>query len=57
MSSDTCLALPWRQVALGKTEADEYKAGLAELSSLVRGTVGLFFTNLPHEEVRCGGAP
>ncbi len=44
------------QVALGKTEADEYKGGLHKLSEMLRGTVGLFFTKLPHEEVRCACA-
>ncbi|KAG2430649.1 hypothetical protein HYH02_013647 [Chlamydomonas schloesseri] len=40
------------QVALGKSEADEYKAGLSGLSEHVKGTVGLFFTKLPHEQVK-----
>ncbi|KXZ52184.1 hypothetical protein GPECTOR_10g814 [Gonium pectorale] len=40
------------QVALGKSEADEYKAGLSKLSEHVKGTVGLFFTKLSHEEVK-----
>lgn len=41
------------QVALGKTDADEYKTNLHQLSELVRGCVGLFFTNLPREQVQC----
>jgi hypothetical protein len=40
------------QVALGKTEADEYRTNLHLLSERLRGHVGLFFTSLPHDEVR-----
>ncbi|GLC45004.1 hypothetical protein PLESTB_001744600 [Pleodorina starrii] len=40
------------QVALGRSEADEYKQGLSGLSELIKGTVGLLFTKLPHEEVQ-----
>ncbi|GFR42221.1 hypothetical protein Agub_g3114 [Astrephomene gubernaculifera] len=39
-------------VALGRSEADEYKAGLSQLSEHIKGTVGLFFTKLSHEEVK-----
>lgn len=39
------------QVALGKTSEDEYRPGLAQLSDRIHGNVGLFFTNLPREEV------
>jgi hypothetical protein len=42
------------QVALGKTEADEYRANLSRLSARLRGHVGLFFTSLPREEARRG---
>ncbi|GLI63082.1 hypothetical protein VaNZ11_005984 [Volvox africanus] len=40
------------QVALGRSEADEYKAGLSRLSDLIKGTVGLFFTKLSLEEAK-----
>ncbi|EFJ52804.1 hypothetical protein VOLCADRAFT_72439 [Volvox carteri f. nagariensis] len=40
------------QVALGRTAADEYKTGLSRLSELIKGTVGLLFTKLSHEEVQ-----
>jgi Ribosomal protein L10 len=39
------------QVALGKTEADEYLEGLHLVSERVRGSTGLFLTKLPHDEV------
>jgi mRNA turnover protein 4 len=39
------------QVALGKTDADEYKTNLSLLSQRLKGHVGLFFTKLPHDEV------
>ena len=38
------------QVAMGRTEADEYKANLSQLTERVRGNVGLFFTKLPWHE-------
>lgn len=38
------------QVALGKTEADEYRTNLHYLSEHLRGSVGLFFTSLSREE-------
>ena len=40
------------QVAMGRTEADEYKANLSQLTERVRGNVGLFFTKLPRHEAR-----
>lgn len=40
------------QVALGKTEADEYRTNLHLMSERTRGPVGLFFTSLPRQEVR-----
>ncbi|PNH03180.1 mRNA turnover protein 4, partial [Tetrabaena socialis] len=40
------------QVAIGKSAADEYKAGLSGLSEHLKGTVGLFFTKQSHEEVK-----
>jgi len=40
------------QVALGKTEADEYRTNLHLLSERLHGHVGLFFTSLAREEVR-----
>jgi mRNA turnover protein 4 len=39
------------QAALGRTEAEEYREGLAGLAKLLRGNVGLFFTNQPRDEV------
>jgi hypothetical protein len=44
------------QVALGKTEADEYRTNIHYLSGLLKGAVGLFFTSLPKDEVS-GAAP
>jgi mRNA turnover protein 4 len=45
------------QVALGKTEADEYRTNLSLLSDRLKGHVGLFFTTLERDEVgpRAGG--
>ena len=39
------------QVALGKSESDEYRPDLHLLSDRLKGQVGLFFTKLPREEV------
>lgn len=39
------------RVALGHDAATEYKAGLAELSQRIRGSMGLLFTSLPRAEV------
>lgn len=39
------------QVALGRTEAEEYLDGLAGVSAKLRGGVGMLFTNRPHAEV------
>jgi len=39
------------QVALGRSGADEYGANLSKLSERIVGSVGLFFTKLPREEV------
>ncbi len=39
------------RVALGHDAADEYRQNLAQLSERISGSVGLFFTRLPHDEV------
>lgn len=39
------------QVALGKSEKDEYKPNLHLLSQRIEGNVGLFFTTLPRAKV------
>lgn len=39
------------QVALGRTAADEMTEGVHKASELLHGDCGLFFTNLPKEEV------
>ncbi|KAK9842227.1 hypothetical protein WJX81_001488 [Elliptochloris bilobata] len=39
------------QVALGRSAADEYGTNLSELSRRIDGSVGLFYTKLPREEV------
>lgn len=39
------------QVSLGRSAADEIKPGLYKVSKLLRGDSGLFFTNMPKEEV------
>lgn len=39
------------QVALGRTDADEYKVNLHLLAERLKGDVGLFCTNLDHEQV------
>ena len=40
------------RVALGHDEADEHRLNLSRLSENISGSVGLFFTNLPKEQVR-----
>ena len=40
------------RVALGHDETDEYRQNLSRLAENISGSVGLFFTNLPQEEVR-----
>lgn len=39
------------QISLGRSASDEIKPGLHKLSKFVRGGCGVFFTNLPTEEV------
>ncbi|KAK9904171.1 hypothetical protein WJX75_005887 [Coccomyxa subellipsoidea] len=39
------------RVALGHDETDEYRKNLALLSDEITGSMGLFFTQLPHDEV------
>jgi hypothetical protein len=39
------------KVALGKGESDEWKPNLHKMSETISGSSGLFFTNLPQEEV------
>lgn len=39
------------KVALGQGEAEEYQIGLTQVAETLKGTVGLFFTKLPREEV------
>lgn len=39
------------QIALGRTAADEVKDGIHKASEMLHGECGLFFTNLPKEEV------
>ncbi|KAF9596504.1 hypothetical protein IFM89_012235 [Coptis chinensis] len=39
------------QVSLGRSDSDEIRPGLYKVSKLLRGNSGLFFTNLPKEEV------
>ncbi|XP_024026182.1 mRNA turnover protein 4 homolog [Morus notabilis] len=39
------------QVSLGRSAADEIKPSLYKVSKLLRGDSGLFFTNMPKEEV------
>ena len=39
------------QIALGRDPETEYKAGLAEMAQTLIGRCGLFFTNLPLDEV------
>eukprot|EP00244_Chara_vulgaris_P012559 TRINITY_DN668_c0_g1_i2.p1 TRINITY_DN668_c0_g1~~TRINITY_DN668_c0_g1_i2.p1 ORF type:complete len:227 (+),score=39.25 TRINITY_DN668_c0_g1_i2:293-973(+) len=39
------------QIALGRTQADEEREGLHKVSELLHGDRGLFFTNLPKDEV------
>ena len=42
------------QVALGRSDADEYRTNLHKLSERLTGHVGLLFTKLDHEEVKGG---
>jgi len=39
------------RVALGKSDADEFQDNLNKVSQALAGNAGLFFTNLPREEV------
>ena len=39
------------RVALGHGEEDEYKKGLSSLADDISGSIGLFFTRLPQDEV------
>ncbi|KAG8050861.1 hypothetical protein GUJ93_ZPchr0009g1729 [Zizania palustris] len=39
------------QIALGRSAADEAKTGLHKLSKFLQGDSGLFFTNLPRDDV------
>lgn len=39
------------QIALGRSSADEAKTGLHKLSKFLQGDTGLFFTNLPRDDV------
>lgn len=40
------------QIAIGRSVADEIRPGLRKVSKLLHGDTGLFFTNLPKEEVQ-----
>ncbi|KAJ4979976.1 hypothetical protein NE237_010756 [Protea cynaroides] len=40
------------QVSLGRSIADEIRPGVHKVSKLLRGDTGLYFTNLPKEEVQ-----
>ncbi|XP_042515872.1 mRNA turnover protein 4 homolog [Macadamia integrifolia] len=40
------------QVALGRSVADEIRPGIHKVSKLLRGDTGLYFTNLPKEDVQ-----
>ena len=39
------------RVALGHGEEDEYKKGLSALAEDISGSIGLFFTRLPQDQV------
>ena len=39
------------RVALGHGAEDEYKAGLSALADDISGSIGLFFTRLPQDQV------
>ncbi|PIA32415.1 hypothetical protein AQUCO_04500191v1 [Aquilegia coerulea] len=39
------------QISLGRSDSDEVRPGLHKVSKLLHGNSGLFFTNLPKEEV------
>ena len=39
------------RVALGHGEEDEYKKGLSALAEDISGSIGLFFTRLPEDQV------
>ena len=43
------------QVALGRSESDECQPNISQLAKRINGSVGLFFTGLPHSEVPAGG--
>ncbi|KAK9287398.1 hypothetical protein L1049_015817 [Liquidambar formosana] len=40
------------QISLGRSVADEIRPAIHKVSKLLRGDAGLFFTNLPKEEVQ-----
>ncbi|CAM8901392.1 unnamed protein product [Rhodiola kirilowii] len=39
------------QVALGRSESDEIRSGISNVSKLLHGDAGLVFTNMPKEDV------
>nr|DAD28087.1 TPA_asm: hypothetical protein HUJ06_029555 [Nelumbo nucifera] len=39
------------QISLGRSIADEVRPGIHKVSKILRGNAGLYFTNLPKEEV------
>ncbi|CAM8904202.1 unnamed protein product [Rhodiola kirilowii] len=40
------------QVALGRSESDEIRPGISNVSKLLHGDAGLVFTNMPKEDVK-----
>ncbi|KNA21428.1 hypothetical protein SOVF_043330 [Spinacia oleracea] len=40
------------QIALGRSASDELKPGLHKISKFLRGETGLFFTDMPEEDVK-----